>query len=57
VFCGNKSLIHADYLIDDSINNIKKFKGKGLLFTNPYNKDDTEFTRVNNWGEVAKIFL
>lgn len=21
--------------------------GKGFLYTNPYNKDDTEFTRIN----------
>ncbi|QHT64079.1 hypothetical protein GXP70_22925 [Paenibacillus lycopersici] len=57
-FCGNKSLIHADYLIDDSVRNIKPFKGHGLLFTNPYNKKaETELARVNSWEEVATNLL
>jgi 5'-nucleotidase len=35
VFCGDKSIIHADYLIDDQPRYLRKFRGKGLLFDAP----------------------
>lgn len=56
VFCGDKSIIGTDYLIDDHAFNLRTFKGKGLLFTAPHNVDETEFTRVNNWAEVLTFF-
>jgi 5'(3')-deoxyribonucleotidase len=57
VFCGDKSIIQADYLIDDNSYNFKAFKGKGILFTSPHNIFETEYARVNNWQEVAAMFL
>jgi 5'(3')-deoxyribonucleotidase len=57
VFCGNKGIIQADYLIDDNSYNFKTFKGKGVLFTSPHNVYETEYARVNNWQEVAEMFL
>ena len=33
VFCGDKSIIRADYMIDDHSFNLKKFTGKGLLLS------------------------
>ncbi|MBE1555557.1 5' nucleotidase, NT5C type [Sporosarcina limicola] len=57
VFCGDKSIIHADYLIDDTPSNLATFKGKGMLFTAPHNRDVTGYTRLNNWQEVAECFL
>jgi 5'(3')-deoxyribonucleotidase len=56
VFCGDKSIISADYLIDDHTFNLLTFKGKGLLFTAPHNVHETGFTRVNNWLEVLDFF-
>jgi 5'-nucleotidase len=56
VFCGNKSILLADYLIDDLPRNLERFQGQGLLFTAPHNVEDTGFTRVNNWDEVAAYF-
>jgi 5'(3')-deoxyribonucleotidase len=56
VFCGDKSIICADYLIDDHAFNLRTFKGKGLLFSAPHNMLETEFTRVNNWAEVLAFF-
>ena len=56
VFCGDKSIIQADYLIDDHAFNLRTFSGKGLLFTAPHNIHETEFTRVNDWGEVLAFF-
>ena len=57
VFCGDKSVINADFLIDDSPRHFKNFKGKGILFTAPHNIHEGSFLRVNNWGEVKAYFL
>ncbi len=57
VFCGDKSIIHADYLIDDNARHFKRFVGKGLLFTSPHNIHVTSYDRVNNWQEVRAYFL
>ncbi len=56
VFCGNKSILRADYLIDDLPRNLNLFDGKGLLFTAPHNITVTGFTRLDNWQEVAEYF-
>ncbi len=56
VFCGNKSILRADYLIDDLPRNLQRFEGQGLLYTAPHNLTATGFTRVNNWLEVAGYF-
>jgi 5'-nucleotidase len=56
VFCGNKSILRADFLIDDSPKNLQQFQGQGLLYTAPHNLAETGFFRVNNWGEVAEFF-
>ncbi|WP_186671687.1 5'-3'-deoxyribonucleotidase [Sporosarcina sp. BP05] len=57
VFCGDKSIIHADYLIDDTPSNLEAFQGIGILFTAPHNTNATGYTRLNNWIEVADYFL
>jgi 5'-nucleotidase len=56
VFCGNKSILRADYLIDDLPRNLQRFEGKGLLYSAPHNLTMTGFTRVNDWQEVAEFF-
>jgi 5'-nucleotidase len=56
VFCGNKCILRADYLIDDLPRNLERFEGEGLLYTAPHNLAATGFTRVNNWREVAEYF-
>ena len=56
VFCGNKCILRADYLIDDLPRNLQRFEGKGLLFTAPHNLLASDYTRVNNWQEVAEYF-
>ena len=57
VFCGDKSIILADYLIDDTPSNLETFQGKGILFTAPHNTSATGYTRFNNWKEAADYFL
>jgi 5'-nucleotidase len=56
VFCGNKSILRADYLIDDLPRNLEQFEGQGLLYTAPHNLTATGFVRVNDWQEVAAYF-
>ena len=56
VFCGDKSIILADYMIDDHVRNLETFQGKGLLFTATHNISENRFTRVNNWQEVLTFF-
>ncbi|MCR8867089.1 5'-3'-deoxyribonucleotidase [Priestia megaterium] len=57
VFCGDKSIINADYLIDDNVRHFKRFSGQGILFTSPHNINETEYVRVNDWKEVRNYFL
>lgn len=57
VFCGDKSIISSDYLLDDHPRNLRAFKGEGVLFSSPNNLKETAFKRVSNWKEVAELFL
>jgi 5'-nucleotidase len=56
VYCGDKSILRADYLIDDLPRNLLRFTGTGLLFSAPHNQAASGFTRVANWREVAAYF-
>lgn len=56
VFCGNKSILRAEYLIDDIPRNLLRFEGQGLLFTAPHNLAATGFVRVDTWQQVAEYF-
>jgi 5'-nucleotidase len=56
VFCGNKSILRADFLIDDQPRNLLHFEGQGLLYSAPHNLTVTGFIRVDNWQQVAEYF-
>ncbi|GAB3338493.1 5'-3'-deoxyribonucleotidase [Larkinella ripae] len=57
VFCGDKSIIRADVMIDDMPYNLVSFEGKGLLFDAPHNRDNSLFQRVHSWEQIAGILL
>src|SRR5262245_64561198 len=57
VFCGDKSILSADYLIDDNDRHFHHFRGQGVLFTAPHNLNVTGYPRVNGWVEVKRMFL
>ncbi len=57
VFCGDKSIIKADYMLDDHAKNLETFSGEAIIFSSPHNAYETRFPRVNNWQEVAERFL
>lgn len=56
VFCGNKSILQADYLIDDNARHFEHFRGEGILYSAPHNKSVKGFRRVENWLEIETIF-
>ena len=55
VFCGDKGVINADYLIDDRSRHFARFRGTGILFTAPHNARERARLRANNWDEVLAI--
>jgi 5'(3')-deoxyribonucleotidase len=56
VFCGDKSVVDADYLIDDRARHFTHFKGQGVLFSAPHNVHETRYPRVSTWAEVRALF-
>ncbi|HEX8711088.1 MAG TPA: 5'-3'-deoxyribonucleotidase [Terracidiphilus sp.] len=56
VFCGDKSILRADYLVDDLPRNLLRFQGQGLLFTAPHNLSATGFLRMDDWQQIAGYF-
>ena len=57
VYCGDKGILRADYLIDDNPRQLRRFEGTGILYSSPHNATVTGFKRVKNWLEVEKLFL
>jgi|SRR6185312_1341169 len=57
VFCGDKHIIRADYLIDDHLKNLDHFPGTALMYTASHNVLFTHHQRVNNWDEVLQYFF
>lgn len=56
VFCGVKSIIKTDYLIDDHLKNLDNFSGVPLMFTASHNVNSNQHYRLNNWEEILKYF-
>ena len=57
VFCGDKSILKADYLIDDNPRQLAAFSGEGIVYSSPHNVNVRGYRRVANWLEVEKMFL
>jgi 5'(3')-deoxyribonucleotidase len=55
IFCGDKSIIGTDYMIDDHVKNLDCCRGKTFLFTAGHNAGIDRHTRVNNWKEVVEL--
>jgi 5'-nucleotidase len=58
-FCGSKSVIRGDIMIDDHYKNLDFFNGRTILFTQPHNvgQDDKTHTRVETWKDILKLLL
>jgi 5'(3')-deoxyribonucleotidase len=57
VFCGDKSVLATDYLIDDNARHFRRFRGEGILFSAPHNRAVTGFRRVGSWPDVRQLLL
>lgn len=56
VFCGDKSIIRTDYLIDDHLKNLDNFSGVPLMFHAAHNVEVKHHRRMNNWDEILAFF-
>ncbi len=56
IFCGDKSVIHTDYMLDDHTKNLDHHQGTSLLFTACHNTLIKHHKRLNNWKEVGVYF-
>lgn len=56
IFCTNKSVIQADYFIDDAPHNLEVVTGTPLMFNAPHNQGETRFPRFNDWLEIKEYF-
>ncbi len=59
VFCGLKTIVKADIMIDDHFKNLDPFPGKTILFNQPHNQmaDTGRHTRVFSWFEIEALLL
>ena len=57
VYCGDKGILRADYLIDDNPRQLRRFSGEGILYSAQHNVNVTGFRRVKDWLEVEGMFL
>ncbi|MHB1021307.1 MAG: 5' nucleotidase, NT5C type [Acidobacteriaceae bacterium] len=57
VYCGDKGILSADFLIDDTPRHFRRFHGEGILYSSPHNLLVQGYRRVNNWREVEELFL
>lgn len=55
VFCGDKSILNTDYLIDDNVRHFEKLSGQGILFSAKHNANTNWALKVANWQEVAEF--
>jgi 5'-nucleotidase len=59
IFCGDKSLIPGDIMIDDHFKNLDRFGGETIMFVQPHNvlKDDHSHRKVSSWKEIESLLL
>jgi 5'(3')-deoxyribonucleotidase len=58
VFCGNKSLLNGDIMIDDHLKNLDNFGGETIMYTQPHNMPEkSRHRRVGSWLEIGEILL
>jgi len=55
VFCGDKSIIKTDFLIDDHCKNLDFCHGKAIMFNAFHNINLHHHQRVYNWDEVLNL--
>lgn len=56
IFCGDKSVLKGDILIDDHDFNLSVFEGRRIMFTASHNVNETKYERLDNWIGAEKLF-
>jgi 5'(3')-deoxyribonucleotidase len=57
VFCGDKSILAADILVDDNCRHFRRFAGRGMLFSAPHNLEATGWPRLRDWDDARAVLL
>jgi 5'(3')-deoxyribonucleotidase/uncharacterized protein with PQ loop repeat len=57
VFCGDKSVLDVDVLIDDTPRHFERFRGTPILFSAPHNRQEQRYRRVSSWDDVRRMLL
>ena len=57
VFCGDKSIVAADLLVDDNVRHFTRFKGQGVLFSAPHNLEVDWSFRVAGWDDATERLI
>ena len=52
IFCGHKSVLYGDYLIDDTPHHLDSFCGRGILFHAEHNTFADGYDRIKSWKEL-----
>ncbi|WP_421940857.1 5' nucleotidase, NT5C type [Pedobacter sp.] len=55
IFCGDKSIIDTNYLIDDHCKNLDFCKGKAIMFTAFHNVNKNHHKRINHWNDIHSL--
>lgn len=55
VFCGDKSIIAADCLIDDNARHFARFGGQGIVFSSPHNAGVSGYPRIRHGNEALAV--
>jgi 5'-nucleotidase len=55
VFCGDKSIVHGDIMIDDHARNFAHFSGRKMLFHSLHNTQVEGFERVRTWKDIYEL--
>ena len=57
IFCGDKSVLKGDVLIDDHDFNLSVFDGRPIMFTASHNVNETKYERLNSWLDAEKFLI
>ncbi|MFD2920822.1 5'(3')-deoxyribonucleotidase [Terrimonas rubra] len=56
IFCGDKSVIKTDYMIDDHAKNLDFCQGKAIMFAAFHNQSQNQHLKFGNWDAVTAFF-
>jgi 5'(3')-deoxyribonucleotidase len=55
-FTQDKSIMMADFMFDDALHNLYNSSCKiPVVFTQPWNLENNDFVRINNWIDIVKL--